>query len=172
MEDKILIVDKQDNVLGEEGKAKCHEGDGILHRAFSAFIFNEKNELLLQKRSGLKPLWPLHWSNTCCSHPRKGESYEQAAERRIKEELGIDCRPELLFKFQYSAKYKDIGSENELCAVLVGKCSKDIKINIDPKEIAEFKFVSIDELKNDIKENPDNYTPWFKMEIKRVLENL
>lgn len=168
--EKIVIVDKDDNFVMEESREKCHKGDGILHRAFSAFIFNEKNELLLQKRSNLKPLWPLYWSNTCCSHPRKDESYEEAAKRRIKEEMGIKCMPKFLFKFQYSAKYNKEWSENEVCAVLISKC-KDIKINIDPKEVDDFKFVNIEELKKDIQENPDKYTPWFKLEIGRVLEH-
>lgn len=170
MEEKIIVVDEKDNLLREEEKARCHEGDGILHRAFSAFVFNDKNELLIQKRSKFKVLWPLHWSNSCCSHPKKGESYEKAAERRLKEELGIGCRMKMLFKFQYSARYKDIGSENELCAVLAGKCN-DVKINADPKEIAEFKFIGIKEIEKDIERNPGDYTPWFRMELKRVVES-
>ena len=171
MGEKIVVVDEKDNFLREEDKLKCHKGDGILHRAFSAFIFNEKNELLIQKRSRLKQLWPLHWSNSCCSHPRKGESYDEAAERRVVEELGISCRLEMLYKFIYNARYKNIGSENELCAVFIGKCD-NMKINADPKEIAEHKFIGIWELKKDIKENPDSYTPWFKMELKRVVDSL
>ena len=169
MGEKLVVVDEKDNLLREEDKLKCHKGDGILHRAFSAFIFNEKNELLIQKRSKLKQLWPLHWSNSCCSHPRKGESYDEAAERRVMEELGIDCRMEMIYKFIYNAKYKNIGSENELCAVFIGKCD-NMRINVDPKEIAEHKFIGIEELKKDIKENPDSYTPWFKMEIGKVIE--
>lgn len=172
MGEKIVVVDEKDNFLREEDKLRCHEGNGILHRAFSAFIFNEKDELLIQKRSRLKRLWPLHWSNSCCSHPRKGESYDEAAERRINEELGIECRLEFLYKFIYNAKYRNLGSENELCAVLAGKVNHDLKIKVDPKEIAECKFVSIEELKKNIKENPDIYTPWFKMEIEVVEERL
>ncbi|PIN86322.1 isopentenyl-diphosphate delta-isomerase [Candidatus Woesearchaeota archaeon CG10_big_fil_rev_8_21_14_0_10_44_13] len=169
---KIVVVDEKDNFLREEEKSRCHEGEGMLHRAFSAFIFNDKNELLIQKRSRFKVLWPMHWSNSCCSHPIKGETYEGAAERRIREELGISCKMRLLFKFQYSAKYGDIGSENELCAVLAGRCGSKIKIGPDPKEIAEFKFVDVKELKKDIEKNPDVYTPWFKMELGRVLKEM
>ena len=87
--EKLILVDKYDNVLGYKSKAECHEGEGILHRAFSIFIFNDKNQLLLQKRSAKKLLWPLYWSNSCCSHPRKGENYETATHRRLKEELGL-----------------------------------------------------------------------------------
>ena len=89
-DEKLILVDKDDNVLGYKDKLSCHEGDGILHRAFSIFIFNKKKQLLLQKRSDQKLLWPLFWSNSCCSHPRQGEDYETAIHRRLKEELNID----------------------------------------------------------------------------------
>jgi isopentenyl-diphosphate delta-isomerase len=167
--DKLLLVDENDNVIGFESKEKCHEGRGLLHRAFSAFIFNSKGQLLIHQRSKFKKLWPLYWSNSFCSHPRKGETYEKAAERRGKEELGIECKMKYLYKFQYYAPFKNIGCENELCAVLIGKY--DGKISPNPKEIADWKFVDIDELKKDIAKNPDKYTPWFKMELKRLMKD-
>ena len=85
MPGKLLIVNKKDEILRSETKEKCHEGKGILHRAFSVFIFNNKNQLLLQKRSKFKLLWPLYWSNSCCSHPKKGENIQSAAKKRLKE---------------------------------------------------------------------------------------
>ena len=88
-DEKLIIVDEHDNVLGYKSKAEAHEGSGILHRAFSLFIFNDKRELLIQQRSQKKPLWPLYWSNSVCSHPRKGEDYKSAVNRRLQEELGI-----------------------------------------------------------------------------------
>ena len=162
---KIIIVDENDNQLGLKDKLKCHLGQGILHRAFSVFIFNSKRELLLQKRSKRKMLWPFYWTNTCCSHPRENEGYEAAARRRLKEEMGFSCPLKLLGKFQYRANYKNIGSENELCSVLVGKYNG--KISVNPREVAEFKWVNFEQLKKDVAENKDKYTPWFKMELEK-----
>jgi len=165
--DQLVIVDQNDKKLGFESKEKCHNSCGILHRAFSVFVFNDKKQLLIQQRSELKRLWPLYWSNTCCSHPRQDEAYEEAAERRIKEEIGISCELEYLYKFQYKAKYKNIGSENEICAVLTG--SSNDEPSPDPDEIADYKWVDMDELVEDIKKNPEKFTPWFKDEIKELL---
>jgi isopentenyl-diphosphate Delta-isomerase len=169
MQDKVILVDENDNVLGYEDKIKAHLGEGKLHRAFSIFIFNNKGELLIQKRASNKMLWPGFWANTCCSHPRKGESYSQAAQRRLKEEMGIRTKPSLMFKFQYQVKYKNIGSENELCAVLKGQYQGDA-IKVDPKEVANWKWVKINDLKKDMQSNPQKYAPWFKIEITRIKE--
>src|SRR3989339_119662 len=101
--DLLILVDKRDNILGYEIKEKCHEGPGLLHRAFSIFIFNDKDELFIQKRSKAKLLWPRYWSNTCCSHPRIGESYIQGANRRLVEECGFGTELKYLSKFHYCA---------------------------------------------------------------------
>lgn len=167
--DKIILVDSKDRTIGFEAKEKCHDGDGILHRAFSIFIFNDKNQLLIQQRSKFKRLWPLFWSNSCCSHPRVDEDYKKAAGRRLKEELGILCKLRYLYKFKYKANYKQKGSENEICAVLMGRSNDDIIAN--PEEIADYKWAELGELKKDMGENPNSYTPWFKMEIKEVLDS-
>lgn len=164
--DKLITVDKKDNIIGFESKEKCHDGDGILHRAFSIFIFNDKKQLLIQQRSEFKRLWPLYWSNSCCSHPRQNEGYTGAAERRLKEEVAISCKLKYLYKFQYRAKYKNIGSENEVCAVLIGKSNDDAVPN--PEEIADHRWIGINELMIDINQNPEKYTPWFKIEIKEL----
>ena len=118
---KLLLVNKKDEVIGFETKEKCHAGKGILHRAFSVYLFNNKGQLLIQQRSKFKKLWPLYWANTCCSHPRKNEGYVGAGERRLKEELGIISPLKMVGKFQYQVRYKNIGSENELCAILIGE---------------------------------------------------
>lgn len=165
-DEKLILVDKDDNVLGYKDKVECHKGDGILHRAFSIFIFNSKNELLLQKRSDKKLLWPLYWSNSCCSHPRQGEDYETSTHRRLKEELGIDTNLKYLFKFQYQANFQNIGSENELCSVYFGK--SDVQIIVNENEIAEWKFVNIAQMENEMETNPEHFTPWFKMEWERI----
>jgi len=158
----LITVDDQDSVCGYETKQNCHRGAGILHRAFSIFIFNGKKELLLQKRSSLKPLWPLYWSNSACSHPRKGEKCATAAHRRLKEELGIETSLKFLFKFEYQARFETQGSEHELCYVYIGR--SDETVEVDPKEVDEHRYIAIDILNNQMRENPEIFTPWFKLE--------
>lgn len=165
-DEPLILVDKDDRIVGYKDKAACHRGSGILHRAFSIFIFNEKGQVLMQKRSSQKPLWPLYWSNSCCSHPRKGESYEVATRRRLEEELGFTTDLKFLYKFQYQARFNDDGSENELCAVYIGKYDGPVKTN--PNEIAEWRFMDVGELDRQLTENPENFTPWFKMEWERL----
>lgn len=158
---QLILVNEKDKAVGFATKDKCHQGKGILHCAFSVYIFNEKGELLIQQRSKEKKLWPGFWSNSCCSHPRKSESCKKAGERRLKEELGFSSPLKLLDKFQYQAKYKNIGSENEICAVLVGQHQGEVKPN--PKEAAAFKWIDLTALKKDIAKNPKKYTPWLKI---------
>ncbi len=165
-DEKLILVDPEDRVIGYENKDVCHQGDGILHRAFSIFIFNDKLELLMQQRSKDKMLWGLYWSNTCCSHPRKGETYEQATQRRLKEELGLEAPLKFLFKFQYQARFGEVGSENEVCSVYVGKSNEPPKPN--PNEIADWKYISVEELEREMEEHPERFTPWFKMEWQRI----
>ncbi|HLP60730.1 MAG TPA: isopentenyl-diphosphate Delta-isomerase [Candidatus Deferrimicrobium sp.] len=167
--DTLILVDGKDNIVGYLDKGGCHEGEGVLHRAFSIFIFNSRGELLLQRRSAAKPLWPLFLSNSVCSHPRRGESYEEATHRRLKEELGIETRVFFLFKFEYRASYGVIGSENELCSVFIGKW--DGPVVVDPGEIAEWQFIDLQELDKELRVRPEVYTPWFKMEWQRIREN-
>jgi isopentenyl-diphosphate delta-isomerase len=162
----LILVDPNDKEIGYKTKDICHDGKGMLHRAFSIFIFNGNGDLLLQKRSGEKRLWPLHWSNSCCSHPRKGESYEFATKRRLEEELGLKTELEFVYKFQYQATFDKKGSENELCSVYIGKSSDKPKVN--ETEIAEWKFISQEELNKQFESNPGQFTPWFKMEWKRL----
>jgi len=165
-DEKLILVDEKDNVLGYESKDVCHNGDGILHRAFSIFIFNSQGELLLQQRSQEKRLWGLYWSNTCCSHPRKGETYEQATMRRLQEELGLKAPLKFLFKFQYQARFNNKGSENELCSVYVGKCDEPPSVN--PNEIAAVRYIPPEDLEKEMQLYPDKFTPWFKMEWERI----
>ena len=165
-DEMLILVNPKDEEIRWEDKARCHLGDGILHRAFSIFIFNDNNELLIQKRSDQKLLWPLFWSNSCCSHPRKGEKIESAAQRRMEEELGIKTRLKYLYKFQYQAAFKDVGSENELCSVFIGKSDGQVQVN--KNEIAEWKYLKAENLDTELTENPGSYTPWFKMEWARL----
>jgi len=161
-DENLILVDANDQVLGGMSKFDCHQGDGVLHRAFSIFIFNSADQLLLQQRSSDKPLWPLYWSNTCCSHPRAGESMEIATERRLQEEIGITCPMKYLYKFEYQAHYKDIGAEREICSVFVGHNDGPFDPNLE--EIAALRCIGIEELSAELENDTDMYTPWFKME--------
>jgi isopentenyl-diphosphate delta-isomerase len=167
-EELLILVDEEDNEIGYEEKVACHLGEGKLHRAFSIFVFNDRNELLLQMRSNEKMLWGGFWTNTCCSHPRKGESLEEAVHRRIMEEMGFDCELKEIFKLPYHANFKNIGSEKEIDHVFIGRYNGPIEPN--PEEVADWKWISIEDLKKDIEENPDNYTPWFKIALNRVID--
>lgn len=162
----LICVDEHDEVVGYKSKAECHEGEAILHRAFSIFIFDDQQRLLMQKRSDEKRLWPLYWSNSCCSHPRKGESLEVATQRRLEEELGITAELTFLYKFQYFAPYGAKGSEREVCHVFIGGLSQSPTVNRN--EIAEMKFISPKELDAELAERTEHYTPWFKMEWERI----
>ncbi len=164
--ERLILVDSDDNILGYKSKAECHDGGGILHRAFSLFIFNEKGEVIMQQRTADKRLWPLIWSNSCCSHPREGETLEYATNRRLKEELGLEAKLNYLYKFQYHARWKDEGSESELCSVYIGKTTSLPAIN--KTEIADWKWISRDDLNTDVENNPNIYSPWFKMEWKEI----
>ena len=156
----LILVDKDDAAVGQEEKTKSHLGDGILHRAFAAFVINDKGQLLIQKRSKHKLLWPLVWENSCSSHPTVGQNYIEAGQDRLKHELGFTCCLKKIGKFQYQAKFKDVGSENEICAILLGKYSGQVKPN--PDEVADWRWVAISELERDIVANPQDYTPWLK----------
>jgi isopentenyl-diphosphate delta-isomerase len=165
---KLIVVNRKDQILGQRGKLACHSLKGVLHRAFSVFIFNQKGEVLLQKRSRQKKLWPGFWSNACCSHPKPGETYVQAGERRLMEELGFTCQLKYLFKFYYRAVFENVGSENEICAVLVGQYNGQIKLN--QEEAAAFKWIKASWLPRELEKNPNNYTPWFKLEVEKLIK--
>ena len=161
-DEQLILVDPDDRQTGSMSKADCHDGDGVLHRAFSIFLFNAAGELLLQQRAAGKRLWPMYWSNSCCSHPREGEEIVAAAERRLQDELGIDAELEFAFKFIYQARYGDIGSEHELCHVFLGRLSGEPGVN--PTEIAATRFVSATSLDREFASDADSLTPWFRQE--------
>jgi len=164
--EKLIIVDLYDNEIGTLNKFECHQKNGVLHRAFSIFLFNEQGQLLVQKRSIQKKLWPSFWSNSCCSHPRQGEDILEAAKRRLNDELGLgEVKLEFVYKFSYEASYKDIGSENELCSVFLGVI--DQKVNFNSNEIDEIRYINTSDLLSDMDARTD-YTPWFIMEWKTL----
>ncbi len=167
--EQVVLVDDEDNDIGLKEKMDTHKLPVPLHRAISVIILNNKDEVLITKRASAKKTWPDFWSNTCCSHPRKGETPEAAAKRRLKEELGFTTDLDFLFKFVYEAKFNDELGEHELDHVFLGYY--DGPMHVVPAEISEYKFVNIDELKIDMKKHPEKYTPWFKLMFKRFLHH-
>lgn len=166
MEEQVVLVDNQDNVLGYMGKQEAHE-KGVLHRAISIIITNSNNEILLQQRADCKYHWAGIWSNSVCSHPRKNESYQQAAERRLFEELGFNAPLTEAFDFIYKAKDEESGlTEHELDHVFLGKYEGEIPFN--PNEVKAVKWVKPSDLLADVKQNPDKYSFWFKIILKEM----
>jgi isopentenyl-diphosphate delta-isomerase len=159
-EEYIILVDKNDNPIGHEEKVKCHLPNGKLHRAFTALLFDKQSNLVLTKRSTSKMLWPGDWDGTVASHPRESETYVSSAERRMPEEVGISCNFDYLFKFEYHVSYKDVGSENEICGTVLGIVDKSLKFNFVEDEISEIKWISANELRDELEKNPTSYCPW------------
>jgi isopentenyl-diphosphate delta-isomerase len=164
----LILVDEHDREIGHRNKSECHLGHGTLHRAFSVFLFDHRGRVLLQRRSALKPLWPMFWSNSCCSHPRRGESLEQATRRRVREELGVEAGLHWLYRFIYQADYLEVGAEHELCHVYIGAVADPV-IRVHPDEVAEIDWLTIDELGRRIQSDPERYTPWFKLEWEELM---
>ena len=161
----VILVDKDDKEIGSMEKMEAHE-KGLLHRAFSIFLFNDKNELLLQQRATSKYHSGGLWTNTCCSHPRKGESVLEAADRRLMEEMGIEATMHSEFSFIYKAELDNDLTEHELDHVVMGKFNGTPSIN--PDEVEAWKYVSMTEIEADMKTNPENYTAWFKIVFDEV----
>ena len=166
--EQLILVDENDVEIGHMDKASCHDANGQLHRAFSLFIFDRDGRLLLQRRSASKRLWPLYWSNSCCSHPRRGESMEAATRRRLQDELGIGAELEFVYKFMYQADFGELGAEHELCWVFVGRSFDPVVAN--RTEIAATRSLTGEELQQQLDANPQDFTPWFKLEWQRLNE--
>jgi len=160
MTEYLILVDKNDNPIGKEEKVKCHLPRGILHRAFTALIFDKEGKLVLTKRAKEKMLWPGDWDGTVASHPRESETYVSSGERRMPEELGIQCKLDYLFKFEYHVPYKNIGSENEICGTLIGIVEDPSSCKKIEGEIDEVKLISADDMLSELKEKPTIYCPW------------
>jgi isopentenyl-diphosphate delta-isomerase len=160
--ERLILVDADDQAVGELDKSACHDADGVLHRAFSAFVFNAAGQLLLQRRASGKRLWPDTWSNSCCSHPRAGEVLEDAVTRRVEQELGLRIDAEFIYKFQYHARYRDIGSERELCSVFLG-CSTQTPV-INTNEIGAWRWIDAAALDTELAQPDSPFTPWLRLE--------
>lgn len=169
MEEFVVLVNENDEQLGLMEKQQAHIA-GLLHRAFSVFVFNSKGELLLQKRAEDKYHSPMLWTNTCCSHPRENETYAEAAHRRLQEEMGFDCELEEKFNFIYKAKLDNDLFEHELDHVFTG--SYDGEIHINKEEVDGFKWITMDELIADMESRPEKYTIWFRIIFDEYLAKL
>lgn len=163
--EEVILVDENDQATGTMEKLQAHK-EGKLHRAFSVFIFNSEGKLLLQQRAKDKYHSPLLWTNTCCSHPRTGEVTKDAAERRLKEEMGFSCELEHAFSFIYKADMQNGLTEHEFDHVFFGS------YNMEPKpfaaEVENWKYADMREIYQHIKQHPENYTAWFKIVFDRV----
>ena len=169
MEEKVILVNEKDEPIGLMGKMEAHE-KGLLHRAFSVFIFNSKQEVLLQQRAACKYHSPNLWTNTCCSHPRAGETNQQAGERRLQEEMGLQVPLREVFSFIYKAPFDNGLTEHEYDHVLVGY--SDAQPQINPEEVASWKWLSLEAIKEDILQAPEQYTAWFKIIFEKFYHHL
>lgn len=163
--DQVVLVDREDNPIGVMEKMEAHR-TGVLHRAFSIFIFNSAGQLLLQQRATNKYHSGGLWTNTCCSHPRPEESIQEAAQRRLQEEMGFASPLTFAFSFIYKAQLNSYLMEHELDHVLIGHWDSEPKINC--KEVAAWKFIDWDTLKKDLQLRPESYSEWFKIALDQV----
>jgi len=159
-EEKVILVNENDEPIGLMNKLEAHE-KAVLHRAFSVFILNDKNEVMLQQRAHQKYHSPLLWTNTCCSHQREGETNIQAGTRRLQEEMGFTAKLKELFHFIYKAPFDNGLTEHELDHVMIGHYNDEPKIN--PDEVESWKWMSIEAIRDDIQTQSENYTVWFKI---------
>ncbi len=165
-DEPLILVDPQDNVTGYASKAVCHDGEGLLHRAFSVFLFDASGRVLLQQRSAQKRLWPMVWANSCCSHPRRGETVDAAAHRRTQEELSIVTALRFAYTFVYQAQHLPQGSEHELCSVFVGAAARAPRVNAN--EVHATEYMDPEALDQALLTSPADYTPWLHLEWRRL----
>ena len=160
MKENVILVDKNDTQIGLMSKLDAHK-KGILHRAFSVFVLNNNNEIMLQKRAYNKYHSGGLWTNTCCSHQREGENSIEAGKRRLLEEMGFETELKILTSFIYKVEFENGLTEHELDYLLIGKYLKSPVIN--KQEVADWKWMKVELIADDIKLNPNNYTSWFKI---------
>ncbi len=169
VEEKVILVNELDEQIGLMGKLEAHQ-KAMLHRAFSVFIFNDNNEVMLQQRAASKYHSPGLWTNTCCSHQRNGESNIEAGKRRLKEEMGFVTELKEVVSFIYKAPFDNGLTEHEFDHVLTGNYSGEPIINED--EVAHWKWMRLIDIKNDIEKKPEIYTAWFKIIFSKFYEHL
>jgi isopentenyl-diphosphate Delta-isomerase len=167
-DDFLILVDSEDIVLGKMEKSIVHQ-KGILHRAFSVFIFNSKGQMLIQQRANEKYHSGGLWTNACCSHPRFGENLNDAVKRRLYEEIGLHCSTTFAFSFQYKAEFENGLIENEFDHVYIG-VSDDQPVP-DFSEVKDWKYEEVSSIQQNLKENPSEYTVWFRLCFEQVLKH-
>jgi len=168
-EEKVILVNQKDEPIGLMPKMEAHE-KGLLHRAFSVFIFNKNNELMLQQRALSKYHSPGLWTNTCCSHQREGETNIEAGKRRLQEEMGFTAELEDTISFIYKAPFDNGLTEHEFDHILVGNFNEDPALN--PEEAESWKWMKLEDVAKDIKENPSLYTEWFKIIFEKYYQTI
>lgn len=167
--EKVILVNEQDEQIGLMEKIEAHE-KALLHRAFSVFVFNDKNELMIQQRAHSKYHSPGLWTNTCCSHQREGESNIEAGKRRLQEEMGFCTELKETISFIYKAPFDNGLTEHEFDHILVGEYQGEPVLN--PEEVESWKWVSLEDIKNDIAINPQFYTEWFKIIFEKYYSHI
>jgi isopentenyl-diphosphate delta-isomerase len=167
----VILVNEKGEKTGTADLIQAHTGSGLLHRAFSVYVFrNSGQQILIQRRSEKKMLWPLIWANTCCSHPQEGEDAVTAGKRRLFEELGFSCSLATAASYVYRAEDpKKRGVEHEHVTLLVGSVD-DVLLHPNADEVAEHKWINVDDLQADMAKNPDDYAPWFHLGLPQVLQ--
>ena len=165
MKEEVILVNENDEQIGVMEKMEAHQ-KGLLHRAFSIFIFNEKGEMLLQQRAASKYHSGGKWSNACCSHPRPGEELQAAAERRLREELGFDTTLKKIFEFSYKIEFENGLTENEIDHVFAGQYGGIINLNQD--EVQDYRFKSLPEIKHSLQIKPATYSKWFSLAFPKI----
>jgi isopentenyl-diphosphate delta-isomerase len=165
----VILVDIQDNETGIQDKLSVHQL-GLLHRAFSVFVFNSKNELILQQRADGKYHSPGLWTNTCCSHPKPGEKTIDACKRRLMEEMGMECNLAFSFSFIYQCKFSNGLTEHEFDHVYVGY-TDDLPV-LNYTEVKEWKYINLSELGKEIESHPEKFTEWLKICFPKIGEHI
>lgn len=168
-EEQVILVNENNEQIGTMAKMEAHE-KAVLHRAFSVFITNDNGEIMLQQRAASKYHSPLLWTNTCCSHQRVGETNTEAGKRRLQEEMGFMAELKELFSFIYKAPFDNGLTEHELDHVMIGSFNAEPNINLD--EVEAWKWMSPEAIKEDISNNPKEYTAWFKIIFDKFYEHL
>lgn len=166
---EVVHVDSEGRNRGGAHKDVAHSMPGLLHLAFSIFLFDEHDRLVLQRRASKKKLWPLFWSNSCCSHPFRDETGYSATKRRVKEELGSEAMYlKKIDRFEYKANFIDRGVEHELCEIWIG-CMLSSEIRPNPDEVDSVAFLSCDQVSTTLRTTPELFTPWFTIEWPLLL---
>lgn len=170
---QVILVDEQDNPLGEQEKIQAHKL-GLCHRAFSVFVFRNHHglELLLQKRAKDKYHCGGLWTNTCCSHPAPNEDTRQSAERRLFDEMGVECKLTPAGVFHYTAPFKNGLTENEVDHVLYAFVKDECEVKLDPEEASDFRWIGLSQLVNELSRTPEQYTPWFQQALHIALDHM